>query len=101
MLAVVLAALATASLLDIVREPYAAAGFGAYLVGLAEPARRSVPALVVALTVAGGAVYLGEAVVTPADDPWGAVGVAGLVVLVIGGSWGAGRLLRRSRSTSI
>ncbi|MFD0625061.1 hypothetical protein ACFQ2K_22165 [Streptomyces sanglieri] len=70
-LAVVLAALAAASLLDIVREPYAAAGFGAYLVGLAEPARRSVPALAVALTVAGGAVYLGEAVVTPAEEPWG------------------------------
>ncbi|MFD8746303.1 sensor histidine kinase [Streptomyces sp. NPDC059616] len=100
-LAVVLAALATASLLDIVREPYAAAGFGAYLVGLAEPARRSVPALVVALTVAGGAVYLGEAVVTPAEDPWGAVGVAGLVVLVIGGSWGAGRMVRGRRADTL
>ncbi|MFJ5192823.1 sensor histidine kinase [Streptomyces sp. NPDC088394] len=100
-LAVVLAALATASLLDIVREPYAAAGFGAYLVGLAEPARRSVPALAVALTVAGGAVYLGEAVVTPAEDPWGAVGVAGLVVLVIGGSWGAGRVVRGRRADTL
>ncbi|MFE7260909.1 sensor histidine kinase [Streptomyces sp. NPDC057592] len=100
-LAVVLAALAAASLLDIVREPYAAAGFGAYLVGLAEPARRSVPALAVALTVAGGAVYLGEAVVTPAEDPLGAVGVAGLVVLVIGGSWGAGRTVRGRRADAV
>ncbi|MEU4501061.1 sensor histidine kinase [Streptomyces sp. NPDC024089] len=100
-LAAVLAALTAASLLDIVREPYAAAGFGAYLVGLAEPARRSVPALVVALTVAGGAVYLGEAVVTPAEDPWGAVGVAGLVVLVIGGSWGAGRMVHGRRADAL
>ncbi|MFE7107540.1 sensor histidine kinase [Streptomyces sp. NPDC057575] len=100
-LAVVLAALAAASLLDIVREPYAAAGFGAYLVGLAEPARRSVPALAVALTVAGGAVYLGEAVVTPAEEPLGAVGVAGLVVLVIGGSWGAGRTVRGRRADAV
>ncbi|MET8745493.1 sensor histidine kinase [Streptomyces sp. NPDC004728] len=100
-LAAVLAALAAASLLDIVREPYAAAGFGAYLVGLAEPARRSVPALAVALTVAGGAVYLGEAVVTPAEDPLGAVGVAGLVVLVIGGSWGAGRTVRGRRADAV
>ncbi|MFB6874220.1 sensor histidine kinase [Streptomyces sp. NPDC056323] len=100
-LAAVLAALAAASLLDIVREPYAAAGFGAYLVGLAEPARRSVPALAVALTVAGGAVYLGEAVVTPAEDPLGAVGVAGLVVLVIGGSWGAGRTVRGRRAGAV
>ncbi|MEU2127468.1 sensor histidine kinase [Streptomyces sp. NPDC018352] len=100
-LAVVLAALAAASLLDIVREPYAAAGFGAYLVGLAEPARRSVPALAVALTVAGGAVYVGEAVVTPAEDPSGAVGVAGLVVLVIAGSWGAGRTVRGRRADAV
>ncbi|MEL5954795.1 sensor histidine kinase [Streptomyces sp. CLV115] len=100
-LAVVVAALAAASLLDIVREPYAAAGFAAYLVGLAEPARRSVPALAVALTVAGGAVYLGEAVVTPAEDPWGAVGVAGLVVLVIGGSWGAGSTMRGRRAAAL
>ncbi|MER5616211.1 sensor histidine kinase [Streptomyces sp. NPDC002215] len=100
-LAAVLAALAAASLLDIVREPYAAAGFGAYLVGLAEPARRSVPALAVALTVAGGAVYLGEAVVTPAEDPLGAVGVAGLVGLVIGGSWGAGRTVRGRRAGAV
>ncbi|MFK0285385.1 sensor histidine kinase [Streptomyces sp. NPDC090499] len=97
-LVVVLAALATASLLDIPREPYAAAGFAAYLVGLAEPARRSVPALAVTLPVACGAVYLGEAVVTPAEDWRGAVGVAGLVLLVIGGAWGAGVTVRGRRA---
>ncbi|MYS76846.1 sensor histidine kinase, partial [Streptomyces sp. SID5926] len=36
-LGIVLAALATASLLDIPREPYTAAGLAAYLVALAEP----------------------------------------------------------------
>lgn len=73
-LAAVLAALATASLLDIPREPYAAAGLAAYLVGLAEPARRSVPALAVTLPVACGAVYLGEAAITPGEDWRGALG---------------------------
>ncbi|WP_199923844.1 DUF7134 domain-containing protein [Streptomyces scabiei] len=94
----VLAALATASLLDIPREPYAAAGLAAYLVGLAEPARRSVLALAVTLPVAGGAVYLGEAVVTPAGDGQGAVGMAGLVLLVIGGAWGVGFTVRGRRA---
>ncbi|NEB13042.1 sensor histidine kinase [Streptomyces coelicoflavus] len=97
-LVAVLAALATASLLDIPREPYAAAGLAAYLVGLAEPARRSVPALAVTLPVACGAVYLGEAVVTPAEDWQGAVGVAGLVLLVIGGAWGMGFTVRGRRA---
>lgn len=97
-LVTVLAALATASLLDIPREPYTAAGLAAYLVGLAEPARRSVPALGVTLLVACGAVCLGEAVVTPAEEWRGAVGVAGLVLLVIGGGWGAGFTVRGRRA---
>ncbi|MDA5147125.1 sensor histidine kinase [Streptomyces sp. AD681] len=97
-LVAVLAALAAASLLDIVREPYAAAGLAAYLVGLDEPARRSVPALAVTLPVACGAVYIGEAVVTPAEDWRGAVGVAGLVLLVIGGAWGTGFTVRGRRA---
>ncbi|WP_264928764.1 sensor histidine kinase [Streptomyces sp. A012304] len=97
-LVAVLAALATASLLDIPREPYAAAGLAAYLVGLAEPARRSVLAVAVALPVACGVVYLGEAVVTPAEDWRGAVGGAGLVFLVIGGAWGVGFTVRGRRA---
>ncbi|MBM7171656.1 sensor histidine kinase [Streptomyces sp. G44] len=100
-LVTVLAALTTASLLDIPREPYATAGLAAYLVGLAEPTRRSVPALAMTLTVAGGAVYLGEAVVTPAEDGRGAVGVAGLVLLVIGGAWGAGFTVRSRRAGAV
>ena len=100
-LVTVLAALATASFLDIPREPYAAAGLAAYLVALAEPARRSVPALAVALPVAGGAVYLGEAVVTPAGDGQAAAGVAGLALLVIGGAWGAGFVVRGRRAETV
>ncbi|MER5976948.1 sensor histidine kinase [Streptomyces sp. NPDC001857] len=99
-LTAVLAALVTASLLDIPREPYAAAGLAAYLVGLAEPARRSVPALAVALPVAGSAVYAGEAVVTPSEDWRGAVGLASVVLLVIGGAWGAGFVLRGRRAAA-
>ncbi|MFF8613035.1 sensor histidine kinase [Streptomyces sp. NPDC015350] len=100
-LAAVLAALAAASLLDIVREPYVAAGLGAYAVGLVEPARRSVPALAVASAVAGGAVYLGEAVITPSEDLRGAVGVAGAAVLVTGGFWGAGFVVRERRAGAL
>jgi signal transduction histidine kinase len=95
---VVLAALTTASLLDLTHEPYAAAGLAAYLVGLAEPARRSVTALAVALPVAAGGVYLGEAVITPAEDRQGAVGVATLVLLVIGAAWTAGFVVRFRRA---
>ncbi|WP_308406495.1 sensor histidine kinase [Streptomyces sp. AC602_WCS936] len=97
-LGTVLAALASASLLDLAREPFFAAGLAAYLVGLAEPARRSVPALVVTLPVACGAVYLGEAVITPAEDWRGAAGVAGLVLVVIGGAWGVGFIVRGRRA---
>ncbi|MGW1408276.1 hypothetical protein [Streptomyces sp. NPDC002403] len=79
-LGVVLAALTAASVLDLTREPYAAAGLAAYLVGLAEPARRSVTALVLALPVAAGGVYLGEASITPAGDGQDAAGVAALVL---------------------
>ncbi|MGW7447607.1 sensor histidine kinase [Kitasatospora sp. NPDC054795] len=96
-LGIVLAALAAASLLDIPREPYIAAGLAAYLVGLAEPVRRSVPALAVTLPVACGTVYLCQAVVTPAEDGQGAVGVAALVLVVIGGAWGAGFAVRGRR----
>jgi signal transduction histidine kinase len=95
---VVLAALTAASVLDLTREPYAAAGLAAYPVGLAEPARRSVTALAVALPMAAGGVYLGEAVITPAGDRQGAAGLAALVLVVIGGSWTAGFVVRSRRA---
>lgn len=97
-LGTVLAALTSASLLDLPREPYVAAGLAAYLVGLAEPARRSVPALALALPVACGGVYLGEAVITPAEDWRGATGVAALVLLVIGAAWCLGFTVRARRA---
>ncbi|MBT2901485.1 sensor histidine kinase [Streptomyces sp. McG3] len=97
-LGVVLAALTAASVLDVTREPYAAAGLAAYLVGLAEPARRSLTALAVALPVAAGGVYLGEALITPAGDQQDAAGVAVLVLLVIGGAWTAGFVVRSRRA---
>ncbi|MFC8566650.1 sensor histidine kinase [Streptomyces sp. NPDC057245] len=100
-LVTVLAALTTASLLDIPREPFAAAGLAAYLVALAEPTRRSVPALATTLPVACGGVYLGEAVITPAEDVRGAVGVTGLVLLVIGGAWAAGFTVRGRRAGAV
>ncbi len=97
-LGAVLAALTAATLLDLTREPYTAAGLAAYLVGLAEPARRSVPALVAALTTAAAGVYVGEAVITPAGDRQDAVGLASLVVLVVGGAWAAGFAVRSHRA---
>lgn len=96
-LAAVTAALTVASLLDITREPYIAAGLAAYLVGLAEPVRRSVSALAVALSVAVGGVVVGEAVITPSQDWRGAVGVAALVALVLAASWAAGAVVRGRR----
>jgi signal transduction histidine kinase len=97
-LGVVLVAVTAASVLDLTREPYAAAGLAAYLVGLAEPARRSVTALVVALPVAASGVYLGEALITPAGNRQDAAGIAALVLLVIGGAWTAGFVVRSRRA---
>ena len=97
-LATVVAALVVATMLDMVREPYAAAGLAAYLVALAEPTRRSTAALAVTLPVAGVAVYVGGAVLTPTEDPEGALGLVALVVLVVGGAWTAGFLVRGRRA---
>lgn len=99
-LGTVVVALTAATLLDITREPYVAAGLAAYLVGLAEPTRRSVAALAVTLPVAVGGVYVGEAVHTPSGTPEDAVGIATLVLLVVGGSWAAGRIVRGRRAAA-
>lgn len=97
-LGAVVLALTAATFLDITREPYTSAGLAAYLVGLAEPARRSVTALSVALPVAVGGVYVGEAVHTPSGSPRDALGVAALVLLTVGGAWAAGRVVRSRRA---
>ncbi|WP_419707537.1 sensor histidine kinase [Promicromonospora sp. NFX87] len=99
-LGTVVVALTAATLLDITREPYVAAGLAAYLVGLATPTRRSVVALAVTLPVAVGGVYVGEAVHTPSGPPEDAVGVATLVLLVVSGSWVAGRIVRGRRAAA-
>ena len=97
-LVIVVLGLGTAALADIVREPFLPAGLVAYLVGLAEPMRRSGPALAAALLTAGTAVYLAEAVVTPGEDVRGAVGTVALVTLTIVGGWGAGAVVRARRA---
>lgn len=99
-LGIVVVALTAATLLDITREPYVAAGLAAYLVGLAVPTRRSVVALAATLPVAVGGVYVGEAVHTPSGGPQDAVGMSVLVLLVIGGSWVAGGVVRARRAAA-
>ncbi|MCT2588779.1 sensor histidine kinase [Streptomyces sp. N2-109] len=97
-LGIVLAALTAASLLDLTREPYAAAGLAAYLVALAEPSRRSVPALAAALPAAACGVYVGDAVITPGGSRQDSAGLVAVVVLVVGVSWTAGFLVRSRRA---
>ncbi|MEV6145149.1 sensor histidine kinase [Streptomyces sp. NPDC051992] len=96
-LGIVLAALIATWFLDIPREPYIPAGLAAYVVGPAEPARRSVLAFMVTLPVVCGAVYLCQVVVTPAENSEGAAGVAALVLVVTGGAWGVGFVVRSRR----
>lgn len=96
-LAVVLGASATATLLDITRDPYISAALAVYAVALIEPPRRASTAFALTLVVSAAAVITGEAVLTP-SGPWTeAVGTAGLVWLVIGAAWAAGRVVRERR----
>ncbi|MFI6644270.1 sensor histidine kinase [Streptomyces sp. NPDC050504] len=92
-----LAGAVAATLLDITREPYAAVGLALYLVALTELPRRSVPVLACALTLSAAAVLTGEAVITPAETWRGAVGVAAVVWLVVGGGWATGFAVRTRR----
>ena len=93
-----LAGSSAAAFLDITREPWIAVGLTLYVVALTVPPRRSVPVLAVSLTLAAGAVLTGEAVVTPAETWSGAVGVAAMVWLVLGGGWAAGFAVRTRRA---
>ncbi|KIF00465.1 histidine kinase [Streptomyces sp. RSD-27] len=92
-----LAGAATATLLDITREPWTAVGLTLYTVALTTPARRAVPVLAAVLTAAAAAVLTGEAVLTPAETWSGAVGVTAVVWVVAGGSWAAGVAVRARR----
>lgn len=97
-LAVVLAASATATLLDITRDPYISAALAVYAVALIEPTRRASAALTLTLVVSAAAVITGEAILTP-SGPWTeATGTAALVWLVTGAAWAAGRVVREWRS---
>ncbi|MFF4645673.1 sensor histidine kinase [Streptomyces sp. NPDC001389] len=97
-LAVVLGASATATLLDITRDPYISAALAVYAVALIEPTRRASAAFALTLVVSAAAVITGEAVLTP-SGPWTeTVGTAALVWLVIGAAWAAGRVVRERRS---
>ncbi|MFF8657766.1 sensor histidine kinase [Streptomyces huasconensis] len=97
-LAVVLGATATATLLDITRDPYVSTALACYTVALIEPTRRASAALALTLVVSAAAVVTGEAVLTPAG-PWPeAAGIAALVWLCVGAAWAAGRAARGRRA---
>ncbi|WP_093171789.1 sensor histidine kinase [Sinosporangium album] len=97
-LAVVVGASATATLLDITRDPYISAALAVYAVALIEPTRRASAALALTMVVSAAAVITGEAVLTP-SGPWTeAAGTAALVWLIIGAAWVAGRVVRERRS---
>jgi signal transduction histidine kinase len=96
-LAVVLGASATATLLDITRDPYISAALAVYAVALIEPTRRALAAFALTLVASAAAVITGEAALTP-SGPWPeAAGTAALVWLVVGAAWAAGRVVRERR----
>jgi signal transduction histidine kinase len=97
-LAVVLAASAAASLLDITREPHTATALALYLVALTRSPRVSTTAAALVLAVSGTAVVIGQAVLTPAGSVSEAVGIAALVWLFAGTGWSAGVTVRARRS---
>ncbi|WP_223773182.1 sensor histidine kinase [Streptomyces sp. 135] len=97
-LAVVVGASATATLLDITRDPYISAALAVYAVALIEPTLRAGAAFALTLVVSAAAVITGEAILTP-SGPWTeAAGTAALVWLVVGAAWTAGRVVRERRS---
>jgi signal transduction histidine kinase len=96
-LAVVLAASTTATLLDLTREPYAAIALALYTVGLLEPPRRAIGALLIALLVSAVGLYVGEAVVTASGTAVEALPLIVLACLVAGAAWLAGAGMRTWR----
>ncbi|MHC5905834.1 sensor histidine kinase [Streptomyces sp. S6] len=97
-LAAVMGASATATLLDITRDPYISAALAVYTVALIEPARRASVALALTAVVSAAAVVTGEAVLTP-SGPWTEAAATAVVVwLVVGAAWAAGRVVRERRA---
>lgn len=95
--AIVVLGCAAAAVLDITREPFVPAALVLYTVGAMSTARRSVPALVVALAVLGGALVAGAYVITPSETLAGTIALVGVVWLIAGGGWFLGAATRRRR----
>ncbi|MQY16454.1 hypothetical protein SRB5_66530 [Streptomyces sp. RB5] len=98
---IVLAAMVTATLMDITREPFLAVGLAAYLVGLTRPVRLAAPVLGTGVAAASVSVVLGVGVLTPTEGFWSAAGLAVWAGLVVGVSGGAGCLLRWRRAETV
>jgi len=88
---------AASSLLDITREPFIPAALALYAVGLLEPVRRSVPALVATLAVLGGGLVAGTYAITASETLAGTVLLLGVVWLIAAGGWAAGVAMRQRR----
>lgn len=94
-LAVVLAALTAATVLDITREPYLPAAIALYSVGRLCPIRPATGALAGALVVSAIGVSLGQLVITPSASTMDAAMLVALVWLACIGAWAAGAVARR------
>jgi signal transduction histidine kinase len=89
--AVVLVASGVATLADLMLEPYSALAFALYLVALATPATRAVPALAISL-----AVPLVTLLAT--ENLTDSLGLTSVVWLVLGAVWTAGVAFRKQRA---
>ncbi|TDP95150.1 signal transduction histidine kinase [Labedaea rhizosphaerae] len=89
---VVLVASAVATAVHLMLEPYSALAFALYLVALATPANRAVPALALSLAVPLVTLPLVESSLTDA------IGLVVVVWLVQGAVWTAGVALRKQRA---
>jgi signal transduction histidine kinase len=89
---VVLLASGIATLVGLMLEPYSALAFALYLVALATPASRAVPALALSLAVPAVTLLVVE---QPLTD---AIGLVAVVWLVLGAVWTAGVAFRKQRA---
>jgi signal transduction histidine kinase len=94
--AVVLVASGVATLADLMLEPYSALAFALYLVALATPANRAVPALAISLAVP--LVTLLVQTANAEADFGDTLGLTSVVWLVLGAVWTAGVAFRKQRA---
>ncbi|WP_245788511.1 sensor histidine kinase [Amycolatopsis marina] len=90
-LVVVVAGQLAATFLHMILEPYLASAFATYLVGLAEPVRRSTAGLVLAMAGSATAILLNQGA-TESDATFAAVW------FFLGAAWVAGRAVRNKRA---